>query len=513
MGHGSGWVSLTDFLGRVSAVVCLRSLSIGALLSVAVLGPAQFDGPVGSVQAHAQNADPKSPQEKKDLEALNSLADELIKLSNLCASYKAYSEGRAECERGLRVFDSPKLQNEIKKLAGKKDGPPKTFAQRLEVERPKALEKCSLILADLAAACSKQGRTEAFERYVRAIQQDFPSEKALAKLDLAWFEPYRKWVSRDDAKKLEAGQERVDGKWLDPAALEASNRKHSTWDAPWVESDGVHELRTTVPLRTARRLLAYITAYRAFFLQEFGGGWDLKPPSGKLPVILTETQPALREQMKKRVGDATLPGGMQGAAYYMSSNMPLNPCFVTLEPTDATGRTLKVGIDDVLRTLTHELTHQIAFEYSKHDCDSTRLTQHQFWAVEGLATFMQGHVFEKGVWRLRQPRLIPLGGNLFEQGSFTLCVEHLDRLPPLAKYMAQSQAELMTLENYSIAATLAYFLLRGEEGAYRASFLKLLERVHKVRDTEKTFAECFEGVDTRDLDAQFRRFAEKIKLE
>jgi len=493
--------------------MCSRSLGICTFLSVAALGPAPFEGLVGLGQAQAQNADPKSPQEKKDLDVLNSLADELIKLSSFCTANKAYSEGRAECERGLRLFDSPKLHNEIKKLAGKKDAPPKGFAQRLDVERPKALEKCALLLADMAAACSKQGRTEAFERYLRAIQQDFPSEKALAKLDVAWFEPYRKWTSRDDAKKLEAGQGRVEGKWLDPAAVEVSNRKHSTWDAPWVESDGVHELRTTVPLRTARRLLAYITAYRAFFLQEFGGTWDLKAPSGKLPVILTETQQALREQMKKRVGELALPSGMQGAAYYMSTNMPLNPCFVTLEPTDATGRTLKVGVDDVLRTLTHELTHQLAFEYSKHDCDPTRLTQHQFWAVEGIATFMQGHVFEKGVWRLRQPRLIPLGGNLFEQGSFTLCVEHVDRLPPLAKYMAQSQAELMTLENYSIAATLAYFFLRGEEGAHRASFLKLLERVHKVHDTDKTFAECFEGVDQRELDAQFRKFVEQIKLE
>lgn len=452
-------------------------------------------------------------QDKKELDALNALAEELLRLSRLCSGNKAFTEARAECERGLRVFDSPKLRDELKKLEGKKDAPPKAFAGRLGSERPRALEKCALLLADAASAASKQGRAEAFERYLGAIQTDFPSERALAKLDLAWFEPYLKWVPREEARRLEAGGERLDGKWLDAAAVEALNRRHAAWDDPWVVADEVHELHTTLPLRSARRLLAYVAAFRAFFLREFAGAWDLRPPSGKLPVIVTESQQAQREQMKKRAGNIALPSAVPGAAYYMQTNSPLNPCFVTLEPTDAAGRMWKMRLEDVLRPLTHELTHQIAFEYCKHDYDRTRLVRHQFWAVEGLATYMQAHVYEKGAWRLRRPRMIPLPGGVAEQGPFTLCVENRDRLPPLAQFMALSQAQLMTLENYSIAATLANFFLQGEEGRYRAPFVRLLERVHKVRDTETVFAECFEGVDLRTLEAQFRKFVGQITLE
>lgn len=488
---------------RACALLCAVALC---------LSRSSWAGSSGEGQAQAGN--PKAAQDKKELEAQNAVATELARLAAYCAGKKAYAQARAECERGLRHFPSTRLQDEIKKHAGKKDAAPKTFAKDFEQERKKSHEKCALLLADLAAACSKQGRTDTFERCLRAIHQDFPSEKALAKLDVAWFEPYRKWTSRDDAKKLEAGWEWVDGKWADPAAVEALNRKHAAWDAPWVESDGIHELRTTIPLRDARRLLAYVGAYRAFFLREFAGSWDLKPPSGKLPVILTETQEALKAQMRKYAGEAaSLPGGIQGAAYYMISNMTLNPCFVTLEPTDAAGRTMKVAVDDVWRALTHELTHQIAAEYSKHDFDNTRLVRHQFWSIESIATFMQNHAFEKGEWRLRPLRIVPLKGGLFEQGAFTWCVENVDRLPPLPKFMAQTQAEYVTIENYSIGATLAYFFLHGEDGAYRASFVKLLERVHKVRDTENLFAECFEGADLKVLEAQFRKFAGQLKLE
>jgi hypothetical protein len=454
-----------------------------------------------------------SAQDRKETDSLNAMAEELLRLSRLCSGNKAFSDARAECERGLRVFDASKLRDELKKLEGKKDAPPKTFAKRLEAERPRSLERCALLLADAAHAASKAGRSEAFERYLRAIQQDFPSAKALEKLDLAWFEPYRQWVSRDDARKLEAGGEKIDGKWLDAASVAALDRKHAAWDDPWVDTDGVHEVRTTLPLRSARRLLSYIGAYRAFFLAEFSGAWDLKPPAGKLPVIVTETQQALKEQMKKLAGNLALPGGVPGAAYYMYTGAPLNPCFVTLEPSDATGRTFKTGVDGVLRALTHELTHQLAFEYSKHDADATRMVRHHFWAVEGLATFMQAHAFEKGAWRLRYPKVIPVGEGMAEQGPFTLCVENVDRLPPLADFMAQSQAQLMTLENYSIAASLAYFFLRAEEGAHRVPFIRLLERVHKVRDTESVFADCFEGADARALDAPFRKFVSRIRLE
>lgn len=451
-------------------------------------------------------------QDKKETDALNAAADELLKLSRLCSGNKAYSEARAECERGLRHLDSPKLRDEAKKLEGLKDAPPKTFAKRLDAERPKAHEKCALLLADAAAAATKRGRTEASERHLRAIQQDFPSEKAFAKLDLAWFDPYLRWLPREEAKKLERGLEQVDGKWLEAPAVEALNRKHATWDDSWVVSDGVHELHTTLPLRTARRLLSYVGAYRAFFLREFAGGWDLRPPSGMLPVFVTETQQAFREQMKKRAGNVPLPA-VPGAAYYMQTNSPLNPCFVTLEPSDAAGQVWKTGLENVVRPLTHELTHQIAFEYSKHDYDRTRLIRHQFWAVEGIATFMQAHAYEKGAWRLRRPRAIPLNAELAEQGPFTLCVENVDRLPPLSRFLSLTQAEIMTLENYSIAATLANFFLRGEEGAYRAGFVRLLERVHKVRDTETLFAECFEGAELKALDEQFRKFVRQIRLE
>ena len=43
--------------------------------------------------------------------------------------------------------------------------------------------------------------------------------------------------------------------------------------------------------------------------------------------------------------------------------------------------------------------------------------------------------------------------------------------------------------------------------------MKLLERVHKVRDTAQLFVECFQGTDLQAMEREFREFVAEIVLE
>jgi hypothetical protein len=453
---------------------------------------------------------------KQEAKVREQCADDLIGLSRFCAKAKAIDAARDQLERGLAVApESKKLKDEQKKLEGKTGEPAPGFAEAFAKERAKVDERCALRLADLAVLAQKEKQDDAFERAVSVIRDSFPVDKALARTGVAWFEPYLKWVKRAEADKLAAGGEEVDGSWLDKGAVAELDRKHASWQDPWVISDEVHEVRTTMSLRTARTILAQVAAFRAFFLKQFQPAWDLQPPKGKLPVIVTATQVELKERMKEEcanLGGAVPQQSPQGAAYYLLTNGALNPCFVTFEPMFAGGQVLKVELDQVELTLRHEICHQIAFEYCKHDSDRSRMPEHQFWCVEGLANFLMYYSLEKGRWTLKKPRTLRMGSGMIES-PFAWCSAHADAIPPLETFMATTRDRFATVENYHIASVVAWFLLDGEGGKHHASFVKLLERVHKAHDDEKVFDACFEPDEKRALQAQFSKFVARIRLD
>lgn len=468
--------------------------------------------------ARAQDAGKGDPakEAKKEEAALASAADELLKLVRACESAKAMKDARVELDLALVITpDAKKLKDEITKLAGKDDKPAPAWAAKFEKDRKKAHEKCAGTLADQALSWQKAKDDEHWKRLCRLIHDAFPEcEKQLEKAGLKWFEPYMDLFPANQIGTLEQGGDEVDGKWLDKNAVEAQNKKHSSWSDPWVIADDVHELKTTLPLRTAKRTLAHVGIYTKFFLAQFQGKWDLKSPSGKLPVILTETQAEhvarLKEAAEKHGGKMDKPPN--GAALYLQTSGELNPCFITFEPVDATGASFKVDFEALLIPLKHEITHQICFEYSKHDFDKSREILHQFWAVEAIANFMEFHVYDHGRWRLTKPRKIAMGGGYIE-GAFAYTAKNIGNVPAIKDFVALSHDKFMTVENYHIAATLAYFFLEGENGKYRDSFVKLLEAVHKVHDTADLFETCFKGMDKGTMQREFTTFVNKIQLD
>jgi hypothetical protein len=460
---------------------------------------------------------------KQEKAALKTCEKELLKLGKFAAKGKAYPQAIAELKAAQEVCpDSEKLTKELAKVEkkAKKGGTPKdSHLEKLAEKRAEAYASVSMALAD-AAKSVEEAAPERFGRYLKLLQGRYRTDEAIDALGLVYFEPYFRWVSGSEAKVLEGGGDWYEGKLLDADAVRGLNARHSDWSDPWVITDGVHEVKTTVPLRQANQILYYVSAYREYFLERFSS-WDLRPPKGKLPIVVTKTQADLKARMKAEIAKLgggqgagmASPEGMQGAAYYLYTNFELNPCFVTYEPTEATGQMFTIERFEQLQIpLAHEVTHQIVFEYSKYDSDRTRAIQHHFWTVEAIANYMGYHVFEGKGWRLTHPRTIPMGGGMIE-GPFAHCVANVGSLPNLQLFMAQSQQQFMTVNNYHYAATLAYFLLEGQGGKYRERFLKLLAQVHKAKDTADAFEKAFPGVDLDALHAEWVRFVREIELD
>lgn len=466
---------------------------------------------------HTASAQPDPPAAvaalvQKETAARAKAADEMASAARFCAASSAYDDARQAYATALAFRDHAPFKAEVAKLKGKKSAPAKGAVAQVAERRKKSLTKCAEILAPVAAAYAQAERSDDLARLVALLRaQRVPVEGSLAKLEVVYFEPYLDFRRKKDVEKFEAGWEVLDGAWVDPKKIAALDAEHGSWKNPWVVTDDVHVVRTTLPLRTAKQVLAHVGAFRRFFLDYFAGEWDLRTPAVKLPIILTGTRAELEAQTRAfAAGAPPLPA--QAAAFYLAGNGAGNPCFVSFELRGTDGSTTKVAYPELLFALEHEVGHQIAFEYSKHAADASRVTDSHFWAVEGVAQFLPAYDLADGVWTLRYPRRIPIGGGYFE-GAFAWCHDHTASIPPVGQFVALTHQQFMTVENYHIAAGLALFLLEGKDRAYRQAYVKLLETVHQARENSGTFAACFEGIDLVVLDAEFRAFVKTIALE
>ena len=451
---------------------------------------------------------------KQETVARTKAGDEMASLAHFCATTYSYDDARKAWAKALAFAPGNKLfRSELDKLKSKKSTPTKSAAPAIAERRKKGLVKCADLMGPVVNSYLAAERTDDLARIVALMRaQELPVEATLAKHEIVFFEPYLDWRTKKDVARLTDGGEYVDGAWLPKEKVEELNAAHAQWSDPWVLADDVHEVRTTLPLRTARRVLAHVGAFRRFFLGYFTGEWDLAVPAVKLPVLVTAT----RAEMEERSNDfgAGSAGGLPPtmAAFYLAGPGDGNPCFVSFEMPGPKGAGVKVNFGGLRWAFEHEIGHQIAFEFSKHAADRDRQSRIHAWAVEGLAEFLPHYDLVEGAWVRRQPKLISMGPGFIE-GAFAWCRDNVGAIPPLDKFMALSYEEYLTSDNYHIGAVLAAFLLEGKDRAYRQSFVKLLEAVHQSRADESTFAACFEGVDVAALDAEFREFCRGIELD
>jgi hypothetical protein len=463
-------------------------------------------------------SDPPSPAQpgddapaQKESAARTKAADELAAVARFAEGLSAYDDARQAFARAAALSPTADaFRTDLDALRGKKAAAAKGAAAQIADKRTKALAKCVELIAPAAAAYAQADRGEDLARLATLMRAEgLPADAALAKLDVVRFEPYLDWRRKKDVEKLAAGWEFVDGAWADPKKVATMNAAHASWEGPWTISDDVHELQTTQPLRTARQALARVAAFRRFFLEYFAGEWDLKTPTVKLPVVLCGTRAELEERARTSGGGAV---PTHATAFYQNGTGAGHPCFVSFEVHASDETLMKLDFAGLRRPLQHEIAHQIAFEYGKHAATPDRLATEDVWAVEGVAEFLANFDVVDGVWAMTKKRTVPFGKETMDT-AFAWTRANAAKLPPLEQLIGLSHAEFGAVENYRVAATLALYLLEGKDRAYRGRFLKLLETVHQAKEDKGTFAACFEGVDVKALDAEFRAYVRTIPVD
>jgi len=461
----------------------------------------------------APQAVPIAKLQQGEAQARTKAAAELAAAARFAVSVSAVHEARAAFASALALTPlDAKLWKDVEALRKKKDNPSKDGLAQMAERRTKALAKCVEILSPAVAAYAEADRSDELARLTALMRaQAMPVDPLIAKYELVFFEPYADWRRKKDVERLTKGWEIVDGAWCDPAKVATLDAAHTTWSDPWKIADDVHEVRTTLPLRTARRILASVASFRSFLLGYIGLEMDLRPPPKKLPVILTATRVEMDQRMRE------FPGADQkateAAAIYFNATSVGNPCFVSFEMKSADGKLMKVSEAGLRTPLLHEITHQILFEYSKHAANLKRLSQFDPWVYEGIAEFMPNYRLVDGAWVLHHPSGIPVAEGVEIEGAFGWCHDHADKLQPLKDFVAITLDQMNTVDNYHIACVLASNLLEGKERAYRSAFCDLAEQVHQARERADSFATCFKGVDLNVLDTEFRAYCKEIKVD
>lgn len=448
---------------------------------------------------------------KKEAGVHKKVSDELVKLAKGCSKNKDYIKAEAYLRKALLIAPGQsKPAKELRKIQGKTGAPSERSLANISKLEDKAHKNCAKLLKQVALDCEKKGCGGLFEKNVTLIKRNFPDGIDLSDMKLVFFEPYLKWVREDAAARLKKGEERINGKWTSFEKVQELNQVHKKWSNPWEFNDGVHELRTTMPFRTAQRIMAQITAFRKFFLSQFIDAWDLQEPLGLLPVIVTASQAELKEFLI-RDASVALANNFRGAAMYRWTNAPLNPCYLTFEPLLVTGKTIKADFNNLKLSIRHELSHQIAYEYSKHDSDDTRRNEHHVWVIEALANFMQNYDLGPEGWTLSHDDKINSCAG-YSEGDFAYSVRKLETLPSLEDFFRTPREQMGVPEKYHMAGTIAYFLLKGQGGRYRKPYVSLLETVHKVTEDQDSYKKTFKGVSFSELQKQWEEFVQAIPV-
>jgi len=159
------------------------------------------------------------------------------------------------------------------------------------------------------------------------------------------------------------------------------------------------------------------------------------------------------------------------------------------------------GDTSVYPTWYHEATHQL-FSESIPEVTEEPGDKRNFWAVEGAALYMESLATCGAYWtaggceadRLQLARYRALSG------EFSI---------PLARMTALGREELQKSPNlrplYGQAAALAHFLIDGQAGKYRESFVDLLTAIYRGEDAADSLSTAT-GQPLAALDEQYRAF-------
>jgi hypothetical protein len=173
----------------------------------------------------------------------------------------------------------------------------------------------------------------------------------------------------------------------------------------------------------------------------------------------------------------------------------------------------QVSEEDRLATMFHEATHQLFSEAYAVSRNKRVGVNSDFWAIEGIACYMESFQKQGETFSLGDPKYIRFQNAQYRwaKDNYFVPLENLSRLGADA-----FQVDPSIEKNYSQGSGLAHFFMHYQNGIYRDEFITYLagiySKVDRVRNHPPSLFELT-GVPFEELDQQYRDYISELKTE
>ncbi len=485
------------------------------------LMPAMQDAPVN---AAGKRDKLQSTLTKEDAKVRKKVAKSVEKYAGWCADCGAYSEARSYLnalallsggEFGGKVFD---------RVRDKEDEVRDAYEKGHAAERAKLLNAGAELLGFVVDAWKKQGEDFAAETAALWLRY-FRDDALLKKHGWVWNAKQGCLMPSEASERVDGGELRYAGEWLDAAAIAEHNGKHATFKNPTVLTDGRLILYSELPLELNLRLMNVATRYRVFLLDKVGGQMDMRHAGEALKMYMAKDRASYNAQGKK-ITDS------QGVNWHNTFDsgkylgvVGLKGGPIIMSPDVPTSETESIPCNEVMliNLMQHELTHMLCTENLKH-LESGRWTKspsgpppHNKWAYEGIATWSENFFWSdeqlEFEWVLRRKFTLNAEKGKAYEARLGRAVARLDQLPSTDTFVVQTDSEFANgqLDAYAQSCAIWTYLYSQDAGT-RAKLMKFARVVHCKESDKGTFTEVFKGTDAAKLDADIRTWLKGLEF-
>jgi hypothetical protein len=322
------------------------------------------------------------------------------------------------------------------------------------------------------------------------------------------------WLKADQVEHYEQGERFFKGVWM--SAQKESELRRDFKDA-WVVRTDHFKIHTNHSLEMGVELGKRLEDFYRVFFQTFAGFVSTRGELQKLfsgsSSSTAISEPFLvhyyrtKEDYVIRLQKTGLRNIDKTTGMYLSADSPTGKGIAHFF------HNTEVSQEDRLSTMFHEATHQLFSEAYTGGRNKRVGVYSDFWAIEGIACYMESYQKQGETFSLGDPKYIR-----FQNAQYRLLTDNyfvpLQSLSSMGAEVFQNDSNIE--KNYSQGAGLAHFFMHYENGLYRDEFIAYLSgiysKIERVRNRPPKLDQLTQ-TKFNELDQQYRDYITEIKTE
>lgn len=333
-----------------------------------------------------------------------------------------------------------------------------------------------------------------------------PFEKEMQDRKQQWHEKYG-WLPASHIARYEQGERYVNGRWKS-AAQEAEIRRD--FRNAWEIKTEHFLIKTNHSLEMGVKLATEMEEFHRYFQQTFVSFF-------KTPEQLQKLFEGARNPFQRRNNNT-----QHIMHYYSTREEYLQRLHKEIPQIALTHGIYLFGdrishfyhrpdADGDLGTLYHEATHQLFYETGPLRNSRQVGEKNHFWAIEGIACYMESFEKNGNVFRAGNPNHIR-----FNAARYRLLED--EYYVPLETFAAMGRQAFQTSPNispnYSQASGLSHFFMHANRGEYRDAFINQMSQLYsfnsRIRNNAKTLEELT-GHSYTELDREYKTYSAALQ--